>query len=191
MKRILLLILAVGLVGCESEKAERRYMVAKMDRLSLYMTVDSLAIKVDSLEARISNWEYLLYGDRVPEPLVLGERKLRIISPVAISSTQTPGEKVLTGEIQNLGNADAIEVMVEVRARNSQGVALAEYAKRFGTVRAGATDFFLVNLSDSTSLAHPMFDKLSYAITYMDSGTVRLGGSGTVVIDNEVPRDSR
>ena len=112
----------------------------------------SLEAKVDSLNAVI---EFILGGKpEDSDPLTLGETELRIRTPMSNSFTE------VTFEVENMGDADAVDVRrVVLRFRNNEGAATAE-------IEITATEDELV-ISSSVTTA-------DYTLTYSQGGPQRV-----------------
>lgn len=159
---------------------------ADLDRLE--GDVDRLESTVGQVQADVAaaqtDIETLNGTPTEVQPLAQGETELQIRSPVAAVRSSRENTATFTGEIENLGDADAQNIIVEFRARNEEGAALGDVSVTVGTVRRGESRLFTATFrdvgtweSDATYVT-----QADYTITYSDGDSVRLGGTGTIVV---------
>ena len=188
MRPILLLLALTGCVGIEGpegpvgpegEKGDpgARGPQGPPGQQGPTANIEDLEAKVDSLNGVIDDLIYYFFGAEEPEPLGVGETQIRFVLPVSIVSYWNRLD--IRGEIENYGTAGAVNVGVIFTSRNTDGAALLQNSLFVGTLRKGEKKLFQASITRDSSLK---IARIDYEILYVESGSTRLGGSGTLTV---------
>ena len=115
-----------------------------------------------------------------------GTPKLQVASS---ASAQRPdccgsGTTTITGEIENTGDADATNVTIDLRARNSAGAAISDSRATIGTVRKGESKLFTGRLSGTcwsrsdSECGTKYVSRADYTLSYSEGDPI----SGTITV---------
>ena len=109
--------------------------------------------------------------------------QLRILSPVAAERLASPccNTTLISGEIENFGTADANNVVVELRARNSNGSAISDSRITISKISKGEKSLFTAKFSQTESYRSDTryITSADYTIT-SDEGE---NETGTIIIN--------
>lgn len=143
--------------------------------------IDTLEAKVDSLQRSLDELNALLFGTEERIPLQLGDTTLELM-PVAVALSDRSSFTGVTPEIINRGPADAVNVKVFFRSRNSDGLPLSNAEVSVGTVLRDQSLLFEVRFFDTDFTSQRRATSADYTITYIDDGETKIGGEGVIEI---------
>ena len=94
----------------------------------------------------------------------------------------TPDKTRITGEIDNTGDGDATNVVIDLRARNNSGAAISDSRVTIGTVEAGDSKLFTADFPGTSEWKHSESEiyvsSVDYTLSYNEGDPI----SGRITI---------